>query len=320
MVKSLILSSALVAKAYAIYNQKYSGATESSFSVTWEDYDHSMADSYRVTATGRGDGTSTEVTTGDASVKSATFEDLMEASIYDVTIQAWNATADAAIGGHNGLEARTQGSGAFITGNWTTGAHGLVMWPISDEKVCGRAFNFLLPCPQTEMVDLGVSDMVTVQKSSNDSMSIYVSNKAHLSYINWVAFGSACNWDSYIPEDFIVESFQGYEEKEASSNFTVNASWPSHTGAQVTQISVSVDEAYRTDCAPDFRISIPCDASHVGGWSFVLDEGTGEYDGSATTFTGTLSNDWISEFGFSFGSDLEEDCTPEVFIVYQERR
>lgn len=312
-----VLASAFACQAvYAIYNQKVYDITDDGFSVSWEDSETSNAEFYKISVVDRQ--TQEEAASDEVGDLEAHFSSLASATVFDVKIEGWNGTAST--GGQNQVEARTNGSGAWITGNWTTGAQGMVMWPLDNGESCGRSFNFMLPCDNIDMLDLGIGDNVGLEKSSNSSMAIYVGKKAHLSYIQWVALGDSCDWSTYTSDQFTVESFDGYEEKEDIVDTNVAASWSQSPGRTVNQVIVDIDESQRQDCAPQVKLSIPCEVTQMGGWSMTMEGGEFDSSSGSTEFVGTLDSEWINSAGFMYEFDDECEHEAVVSVVYHVRR
>jgi hypothetical protein len=319
-----VLASAFACQAvYAIYNQNVYDQTAEGFSVSWEDSEDSTAEFYKVSVVDRSTGE--EVANDEVGDLEAHFSSLSSATVYDIKIEGFTSDIDGnpiSAGGQNQVEARTDGSKAWITGNWTTGAQGMVMWPINsgDTKQCGRAFNFMLPCDNIDLLDLGVGDNVGVEKSSNSSMAIYVGSKANLSYIQWVALGQGCPWDTYTENDFVVESFDGYDSiSDVNTEPNVAASWSQTPGKTVNQLIVDITPEQMVDCSPSVEIDIPCEVNHVGGWSMDV-EGGYDNNSGVSSFVGSLSNDWINQVGFTY--EFADECSHNatVTISYNVRR
>lgn len=313
--KANCLASLLAFKSvYAIYNQKAYDFTNDGFSVSWDSHDDGR-DFFRLTVLDQANEVVSEV---DIDTNSATFSDLAPYAQYNVQINSWNATSNEAIGGGNRVHALTGGSGAWITSHWGAGAQGYVMWD-SEEGACGQAFNFMLPCDSIAMLDLGVGNNVGVEKSSNSSMSIFVGRKTHYSFIQWVAFGE-CDWDSYVPEDFVVESFDGYDQVEAEVEISHDGSWsqtPDHT---TNNISFDYTDDQAQDCAPTWKLEIPCEVKLIQSWNSQIDEDSGVFDGTSTVFTGTADSDWIRHLGFIY--EFADECVhdPVATVISSVRR
>lgn len=315
----LLTSTFALKSTLAIYNIQVENQTDDGFSVNWQD-DNPAGDYYQVELVDRFSQES--VNTVETPELNADFTGLEGASIFDVIVRPMNGTDQSPINDGNRAEARTNGQRVIVSHEWGTGAQGYVLWnlPAEEDNSCGSSFSFGHPCDSADFFSLGVGDTVGVQNEGNQTMKIHVANKANLNQIQWVAFGASCNWTAFAPEDYTVESFSGYAQTTVELSYT-NATWQQFPGQTVRQLSIEIPEEYRQDCAPTATIDINCEATQVGGWSFELDEGTGAFDESSgiSSFSGTMSNDWIPSFGFSYSSSDECADVPVVTLNYQAR-
>lgn len=316
--KLQILTTTLAIKStFSIYNIIVSDKSEDGFMVNWED-SNPAGDYYKVSVIDRM--TQETIDAQETSEMGASFTGLESASIFDIVVQPMNATDSSAINDGNRAEARTNGNRVIISSEWGSGAQGYVLWDLPEAGSCGSAFNFAVPCEDAEWFSLGVGETVGVVKNSNSSMTVHASNKANLDRVQWAAFGASCNWTAYAAEDFTFEAIAGYEEFSEEVSFQ-NHTWTQVPGYTVRQLVIDVPEEMRQDCAPTASISVNCESTVVGGWSFNLDEGTGVFDEGtgSVNFSGSLTNDWISSFGFTYQSSDDCDDQPVVTINYQSR-
>lgn len=311
---SLALKSSL-----AIYNIQVGNQTADAFSVKWQD-DNPSGDYYQVELVNRFSQESVDAV--ETPNTYAEFTGLEGASIFDVIVRPMNGTDQTPINDGNRAEARTNGQRVIVSQEWGTGAQGYVLWnlPSEEDNSCGTSFSFGHPCDNADFFSLGVGDTVGVQNEGNQTLKVHVANKAGLNQIQWVAFGAACNWTAFAAEDYVIEPFSGYAQTTVELSYT-NTTWQQVPGQTVRQLTIDIPEEYRQDCAPTATIDVNCESTVVGGWSFDLDENTGVFDENTgiASFSGSMSNDWIPSFGFTYSSSDECADEPVVTLNYQAR-
>jgi len=307
-----------------------SSSTDDSISITWSDHNRGDdiepiydADFYQVTLFDRKSGE--EVDNQMSNERSAEFTGLESATIYDVNIQAMNQTSGLEIT-HNKFEARTNGQGVAIDSTWDSGAQGNMFWSMQsinkkgiDESRCGTGVTFTVPCATNDMISLGVGDNVKILDNTNTTMTLRVSKKSGLNYINWVSFGAECDWASFTPDQFSVSEFSAYEDGSSVVEPTSVNSWSQREGFTMNQVIIDIPEEMRSDCAPSISVKVACEITlGQGGWSLDHAEGSGEFIAKegAATISGVPSNDHISQVGVAYEFSDECDGTPEVTITY----
>jgi hypothetical protein len=329
--KVFALSAALASQSvYSIYNMQSSSNTDDSFQLTWADHNRGDdvepiydADYYQVSVTNRQTGE--EVDSQQSMERSIEFSGLESATIYDINIAAMNQTSGLEISS-NRFEARTNGEGVSITSTWESGAQGNMFWPMQsinkkgiDESRCGTGVTFTVPCATNDMISLGVGDNVSILDSTNTTMTLRVSKKSGLNYINWVSFGQGCEWGEYTPEDFSISEFSAYEDATMDVEPSTVNSWVQNPGFTMNQVIIDIPEEMRSDCAPSISVSVNCEVTvGQGGWSLDHDEGSGEFDAKTgvATISGIPSNDHITQVGVAYEFSDECDGTPSVSITY----
>jgi len=317
---------------YSIYNMQASSSSDTSVTINWSDHNRGDdsepvydADYYQVTVTDRASGEQVDSQQSDWRDQSATFDNLAPATIYDINIAAMNQTSGLEIGS-NKLEARTNGQGVSITSTWDSGAQGNMFWSLAssgDSSRCGTGVTFTVPCATNDMISLGVGDNVAILDSSNTTMTLRVSKKSGLNYINWVSFGQSCNWTSFETDDFSVSEFTAYDDQTQVVEPTAVNQWSQQEGHTMNQVIIDIPEEMRSDCAPQVTVRVPCEVTlGQGGWSLDHSDGSGEFNArdGFSVITGVPSNDHITQVGVAYEFADECEHVPEVSVTFSAPR